>query len=112
MRRTYGFLSCAVIAFGVLHMAATWRRFDHLNSSALWFFSGGLPPVLIGGINLVHRAYGAIAPGLRWFCRGSNVALVAFSIAGGLVTHATAVQLAIVIGLMIAVTTFSWMRPF
>jgi len=111
VRRTYGFLSWVIIAFGVVHMAATWSRFDQLNSSALWFFSGGLPAVLVGGINLVHRTYGAPAPGLRWFCRASNVGLVAFSVVGGVVTHATPLQMVIVIGLMAAVASLSWMQP-
>jgi hypothetical protein len=110
-RRTYGALSWAIIAFGLLHMSATWSRFDQLNSSALWFFSGGLPAVLVGGINLLNRAYGAIAPGLRWFCVAANVGLVGFSVVGGVVTHATASQMVIVVGLMATVAILSWTHP-
>jgi hypothetical protein len=99
-----------IIALGVLHMAATWHRFDSLSASALWFFSGGVALVFTGSINLLNWAYGAIAPGLRWFCRAANIGMLGFTLLGGVVTRASGSQLAIVFGLMGAVTILSWMR--
>jgi hypothetical protein len=110
VRRAYGTMPWGIIALGVLHMAATWRYFDTLSASALWFFSGGIALVFTGPVNLLNRAYGAVAPGLRWFCRAANVGMLGFTVVGGLVTRASGSQLAIVFGLMSTVTVLSWMR--
>lgn len=110
MRRAYGIMPWGIIALGVLHMAATWGRFDTFNASALWFFSGGVALIFTGSVNLLNRAYGAIAPGLRWFCRAANLGMLAFTLLGGVVTHASGSQLAIIFGLMGTVTILSWMR--
>ena len=109
MRRAYGILPWGIIALGVLHMAAAWRRFDALTPTAFWFFTGGLPLVFTGSVNLLNRAYGAVAPGLRWFCRAMNVGMLGFTLAGGLVTRASGSELAIVCGLMGTITILSWM---
>ena len=110
MRRAYGILPWGMIALGVLHMAATWRVSSTLTASALWFFSAGIVAVLTGSLNLLNRAYGADAPGLRWFCRGTNVLMLCFTALSGVVTNASASELAIVVGLFGAVTILSWMR--
>lgn len=110
MRRAYGILPWAIVALGVLHMAATWRVSSTLTASALWFFSAGIAWVLTGSLNLLNRAYGANAPGLRWFCRGTNVFMLCFTALGGVVTNASALGLTIVVGLFGAVTILSWMR--
>jgi hypothetical protein len=91
-------------------MAATWRVSSTLTASALWFFSAGIAWVLTGSLNLLNRAYGANAPGLRWFCRGTNVFMLCFTALGGVVTNASALGLTIVVGLFGAVTILSWMR--
>ncbi len=65
MKRTYGALAYALIAPGIVHMAATPMPFAALNGSAFWFFNGGIVLLLTGAINLLNRAYGAIAPGVR-----------------------------------------------
>lgn len=110
MRRTYGILPWGIIALGVLHMAATWRVSSTLTASALWFSSAGIVAVLTGSLNLLNRAYGADAQGLRWFCRGTNVFMLCFTALSGVVTNASALELAIVIGLFGGVTILSWMR--
>ena len=110
MRRMYGILPWGMVALGVLHMAATWRVSSTLTASALWFFSAGIVWVLTGSLNLLNRAYGADAPGLGWFCRGTNVFILCFTALSGVVTNASASGLAIVVGLVGAVTILSWMR--
>jgi hypothetical protein len=110
MRRAYGLLPWGMIALGVLHMAASWRFYNTLTASALWFFSAGIAWLLIGSLNLLNHAYGAIAPGLKWFCRGINVVMLCFTALSGVVTNASASGMAIVVGLFGAVTVLSWMR--
>lgn len=111
MRRAYRILPWGMIALGVLHMAATGRVSSTLSPSAIWFFSGGVVAVLTGSINLLNNAYGAAAPGLRWFCRGVNVFMLCFTALSGVVTNASAAELAIVVGLFGTVTILSWMLP-
>lgn len=110
MRRAYRILPWGMIALGVLHMAATWRYSNTLTASALWFFSAGVATVLTGSVNLLNHAYGAVAPGLRWFCRGMNVVMLCFTTLSGVVTNASPSVLAIVVTLFGAVTILSWMR--
>ena len=110
MRRIYGILPWGMIALGILHMAATWR-YSALTASALWFFSAGIATVLAGSLNLLNHAYGAIAPGLRWFCRGTNVFMLGFTALSGVVTNASVAAMAIIVGLFGAFTILSWMGP-
>jgi hypothetical protein len=110
VRRAYGILPWGIIALGMLHMAATPSRFETLTPSAFWFFGGGFPLLFTGALNLLNRAYGAMAPGLRWVCRATNVAILAFASVGGLVTGASAAELAVVLGLMGTLTILSWTR--
>jgi glucose uptake protein GlcU len=110
MKRAYGILAWAIIALGIVHMIATWRRFDTFNASALWFLSGGIALVFTGSVNLLNRAYGAIAPGLLWFCRGANVVMLIVNCVGGVVTHASVSELAIVLGVMGTMTILSCTR--
>jgi hypothetical protein len=92
-------------------MVATFRRFETFNASALWFFSGGIVLVLTGSVNLLNRPYAPIAPGLKWCCRATNIAIFAFTGVSGPVTHATLAELTAVLGFMGAMTLLSWMRP-
>jgi hypothetical protein len=91
-------------------MATTWRLSSTLTASALWFFSAGIVWVLTGSLNLLNGAYGANAPGLRWFCRGANVFLLGFTALCGVATDASASVFAIVLGLFGSVTLLSFMR--
>ncbi len=110
MRRAYGILPWGIIALGALHMAAAFSRYDALSEPALWFFSGGIPLVFIGAVNLLNRAYGSVAPGLRWFSLAANVAMSGVTLVGGIVTNASASGLVIVVGVMSGVTILSGMR--
>jgi hypothetical protein len=111
VRRAYGLLPWGLIALGLLHMAATWRLFPSLTPSALWFFNGGIMLLFTGVLNLINRAHGAGAPSLRWFCRGVNLVMLCFAALAGVVGKATAVQLAVILTLIGAITLLSAFRP-
>jgi len=64
--------------------------------------------VLTGAINLLNRAYGAIALGVRWVCRGTNLGTMVVTSVGGLVTHDSRAQLAVGLGIMGTLTILSW----
>lgn len=107
MRKVYGVLGWGIIALGILHMASSPRA---LTGPAVWFFSGGIVLVLTGGLNLLSRAYGGTAPGLRWFCVATNAAMTAFALVAGSVGRASAGELVTIVGWMGATTVFSLMR--
>lgn len=110
MSRLYGILPWGIIVLGILHMAATWRN-PTLSAAALWFFSAGIAMVLTGSLNLLSHAYGASAPGLRWFCRGNNIFMLNFTALSGVVTNAGVATMVTIVGLFGAVTVLSWVRP-
>jgi hypothetical protein len=110
MKRAYGLLPWGIIVLGVLHMAATWRFYDHLTPAALWFFNGGIVLIFTGALNLINRRHSAEVPALRWFCRGVNVVTMCFATISGLVGGASVIELIVVIGMMGTVTVLSFMR--
>ena len=107
MRRAYLVLSLGIIALGAVHIAATPRYFPELSAAAVWFASGGLAMILTGALNLLRRAYGALAPGLRAVCVGANVAMAGFALLAGYASRATALELALVLGLLGGTTVLS-----
>jgi|SRR5215467_14379 len=107
MRHAYLVLSLCIIAFGLIHIAATPRYSPHLTGGAVWFASGGLAIILAGALNLLRRAYGEIASGLRLVCVIANVVMTTFSLLAGYATNGTIVQFAVVLGLWGGVTVFS-----
>lgn len=101
-------MSSALATLGVVHMAATTRYYDHHTASeALWFFGGGLLMALAAALNFLNRAYGHVAPGLRWVCLGANVAITGFVVTSGVVGHAAAGQWAIVLGILVPLLVLS-----
>jgi hypothetical protein len=110
-RLVYALVSSALATLGVVHMVATTRYYDHhVASEALWFFSGGLLMVLAAALNFLNRAYGHVAPGLRWVCVGTNVVITGFALASGLAGHAKAGQWAIVLGILVPLLVLSISR--
>jgi len=107
MRRSYFVLSLGIIAFGIIHIAATPRYFTHLTSAAVWFTSGGLVLILTGALNLLRRAYGEVAPGLRVACVAANVVMTSFAIVAGYANRASALEFMLVLGLTVGATLFS-----
>ena len=110
-RRIYGILPWGLIGLGVLHASATFRFYHAPSSAALWFFNGGLLMILGGAVNLLNRAYGALAPGVRWVCRATNVALLGVSAAMAIVTHPGLWSTMFVLGLVGGLLLLSWLPP-
>jgi hypothetical protein len=100
MKYVYAILSWGIVVLGALHMLATLRIFQTVSSSALWFFSGGIALVLTGTLNLLNRAYGDLAPGLRRTCIGTNLFMTIFGALSGYVGHANIAQFTLVLGLI------------
>jgi len=110
MKHLYAIVSWGIVALSVLHMLATLHIFHSLNSAALWFFSGGITLALTGILNLLHRTYGHIAPGLRKVCIGTNILMTVFGVLSGIVTHAGIASFALVLGLIGGATVLSFSR--
>jgi len=110
-RYLYAFDSWALAALGALHMGATARKFHVLSSDALWFFSAGALLVVVAALNLLNRAYGNSAPGLRWVCVAANVLVLALSVVGGILTHASAAEWVIVLGILVSMVVLSFLNP-
>jgi hypothetical protein len=110
MRLAYLILAFLIVLLGLIHFAATFFIFDALSARALWFASGGIAIVLTGLLNLLNRAYGVIAPGLRWTTAGANVVMTVFAAVAGIAGAASDAQLALIVGLLAAATLIS-LRP-
>ncbi len=111
MRRLYLVLAVLVVLLGLVHLLATFQLFDALSSRALWFASAGLAIVLTGILNLLNRAYGATAQGVRWAAIGANLVMTLFAALAGVVGAATGVQLILIVGLLAATSLISLARP-
>ena len=107
MRVAYLILSLGIIALGAVHIGATPRLFTHLTSAAVWFACGGLAIIMVGALNLLRRAYGEIAPGIRWVCVVANVVMTSFALVAGYAGGASALQFSLIIGLMGGATLLS-----
>jgi hypothetical protein len=110
MRILYLVLAVLIILLGVVHVAATFMLFDGLTGRAVWFASGGVAIVLTGLLNLLNRAYGAAARGVRWTAIGANAVMTVFAALAGRAGAASGVQLVLIVGLMAAATLVS-IRP-
>ena len=107
MRALYAVLAAAIVLLGVVHIAATFVLFDGLTSRAIWFASGGLALVFTGLFNLLNRAYGALAPGLRWTTVGVDAVMTLFAVVAGLAGAAPAAQIVVIAGVIAAATILS-----
>jgi hypothetical protein len=111
MRQLYLLLAVLMSVLGLVHVSATFALFDALNSRAVFFASGGLAMILTGVINLLNRAYGAAAPGVRWAAFGANLAMTVFAALAGIAGAASAAQQILIVGLMVVATLLSWWLP-
>jgi hypothetical protein len=107
MRVLYLVLAMLIVLLGVVHIAATFALFDSLTSRAIWFASGGVAIVLTGLLNLLNRAYGAAARGVRWAAFGANAVMTVFAALAGSAGAASGAQLVVIVGLMAAATLVS-----
>ena len=110
MRTAYAVIGWMIVGLGVAHIAATPHYFAEITSRTVWFVSGGLALALAGALNLVNRAYGANAHGLRRLACGANVVMVAFGAFAGTVDRAAAWQFALVLGLFVSAAALSCSR--
>ena len=109
-RRLYLVLAGLIILLGFVHVAATFSLFDALNARAVWFASGGIAIVATGLLNLLNRAYGHTAPGVRWAAIGTNAVMTLFAALAGVAGAASNAQLIVIVGLL-AGTTFVSILP-
>ena len=107
MRALYLILALLMILLGLVHIAATFALFDALTSRAIWFASGGVAIVLTGVLNLLNRAYGASARGVRWAAFGANAVMTVFAMLAGTAGAASGAQLIVIVSLMAAATLVS-----
>ncbi len=63
--------------------------------------------MLTGILNLLNRAYGAAAPGVRWAATGASCVMTGFALLAGVADAATGAQLVAIVGLMAATTLAS-----
>ena len=111
MRLLYLILAVLIILLGLVHIAATFGIYDALTGRAIWFASGGVAIVLTGLLNLLNRAYGAAAPGMRWSTIGANAVMTAFAALAGIAGAASNAQLVIIVGLFAVATVVSALPP-
>lgn len=69
----------ALVALGLVHIAATSILFTSLSGAALWFASGGIAMSLGGLLNVLQRLYARLAPGLSPACVAGNLAMTALA---------------------------------
>jgi len=110
MGRLYLLLAALMSLLGLVHISATFILFDTLSSRAIWFASGGLALIFTGLFNLLNRAYGPIAPGLRWATVGVDAVMTLFALLAGMADAAPVAQIAAIAGTMLAATLLS-LRP-
>ena len=110
MRTFYLVLAVLVVLLGLFHLVSTLRFYDELSSRAVWFASGGLALIFTGVLNLLSRAYGNAAPGVRWSALGANAVMTVFAWLAGTAGAASGAQLAAIVGLMAVTTLVSAQR--
>ena len=109
MKILYSLVSAAIVALGILHMAATSR----LSASAaykIWFFGAGLAIALTGALNLLNRRYGLAAFGLRAVCIGTNVIVIGLAGVAGRVTGASAAVQVVMLTVLTSALILSALR--
>ena len=116
VNRLYAFLGWAIVALGGLHMLTTIRLSASSPAFRVWFFGSGLAMALGGALNLLHRAYGRSAPGLRIVCWFANVFLTLLGAVGGALTGASIAEYIVIMTLLggafiLSLSRFSLNRP-
>ena len=110
VNRLYAFLGWAIVALGGLHMLATIQLSASSPAFRVWFFGSGLAMALGGALNLLHRAYGRSAPGLRIVCRIANIFLTLLGAFAGALTGATLVEYILIMGMLGSASLLSFVR--
>ena len=107
--RLYAFVSWAIIVLGTVHMLFTLRLSSSTPAFRVWFFGSGIAMALVGALNLLHRAYGHSAAGLRRVCWCANILLTLFAAAAGAFTGSSAAEYIVVVGLVGGALIFSFL---
>ncbi len=89
LNRLYAFVGVGVVVLGSLHMVATLRLSASAPAYRLWFFGSGMAMALVGALNLLHRAYGHSASGLRISTAIAYAVLLCFAIVAGWLTSSS-----------------------
>ncbi|HYJ07106.1 MAG TPA: hypothetical protein VEX43_18390 [Chthoniobacterales bacterium] len=98
--RLYAFIGWAIVALGGLHMLTTIRLSASTPAFRVWFFGAGLAMALGGALNLLHRAYGRSAPGLRVVCWIANILLTLLGAVAGALTGASIAEYILIMSLL------------
>jgi hypothetical protein len=109
LNRFYAVVSWGIVALGALHMITTLRLSASSATFRLWFFGSGIAMALVGALNLLHRAYGRFAFGVRVVCWAANVLLTAFAFAAGAVTHPSVAEYILIMSLVGAALLLSFL---
>jgi len=110
LQQFYMVESWALVALGVLHTGSTFRLYNAFTLQAHWFMSAGILMILVGAVNLLNRKYGGGAPALRLVCIGANIVILAYSLAGGVLSRADLIGWLIVLGIVVPLTALSFSR--
>lgn len=110
VNRLYAFAGWAIVALGGLHMVTTIRISASTPAFRIWFFGSGMAMALVGALNLLHRAYGRSAPGVRIVCRAANILLTLFAVAAGAITGASLAEYILIISLLGSALILSFVR--
>jgi putative Ca2+/H+ antiporter (TMEM165/GDT1 family) len=108
LTRLYAFVGWAIVALGGLHMLTTIRLSASTPAFRAWFFGAGIAMALTGALNLLHRAYGHSATGLRIVCRAANILLTLFAAVAGALTGAGIAEYILIVSLVGAALILSF----
>ena len=110
LNRFYAFIGWAIVALGGLHMLATLRLSASTPVFRLWFFGAGMAMALVGALNLLHRAYGHSAAGLRIVCWTANIFLTLFAVVAGALTRASIAEYILIVTFIGSALILSFVR--
>jgi hypothetical protein len=110
INRLYAFFGWGIVALGALHMVATIRLSASTPAFRVWFFGSGLAIALGGALNLLNRAYGRSAPGLRIVCWIANIFLTLLGAVAGAVTGASVAEYILIMSLLVGASILSLSR--
>jgi hypothetical protein len=108
VNRLYAFFGWAIVALGGLHMLATIRLSASTPAFRVWFFGSGLAIALGGALNLLNRAYGRSAAGLRIISWIANIFLTLLGAVAGAVTGARVAEYIVIMALLSGALIFSF----
>jgi hypothetical protein len=110
LNRLYAVIGWTLVALGGLHMLATFRLSASTPVFRLWFFGSGMAMALVGALNVLHRAYGHSAAGLRIVCWTANVFLTLFAVVAGTLTRASMTEYILIVSLVGGALVLSFVR--